>query len=103
MINKAKLTLIAAIAAFGIASPAFAQVFDGAVGTGNILPMVYDAQGAKHRYVYGYYGPLVPPIAPQNDQIVVGESRLHAASMAASAKSASNHGAIRQSLALGAP
>jgi hypothetical protein len=30
---------------------------------GPVLPMIYDAQGGRHYCLYGYYGPLDPPIA----------------------------------------
>ena len=37
MTNNPKLTVIAAVAALGIASPAFAQSFDPDAGTGNVM------------------------------------------------------------------
>jgi hypothetical protein len=66
MSNKLKLSLFAVVALTGIASPAFAQSWEPATGSGNSLPTVYDLQGGKHRYVYGYYGPLFPPISSQD-------------------------------------
>jgi hypothetical protein len=50
MINKSKLALIAVLAV-GMASPAFAQSFNQADGTGNVLPFAYSVGGA--RPVYG--------------------------------------------------
>jgi hypothetical protein len=73
MINKSILALVAAVAVAGIAPPAFAQAFDPAVGTGNPLPMVYDAHGAKHRFTFGYYGPVWPAL-PSNDQLAARQS-----------------------------
>jgi hypothetical protein len=67
VIGKSKLMLFVTILAAIIASPAFAQVFDNAIGTGNALPMVYDSKGVKHRYVFGYYGPFDPPIPRGNN------------------------------------
>lgn len=74
------MKLIIAAVALGTvsASPAFAQMFDPGAGTGNSLPMVYDALGGKHRPVYGYYGPLAPPISPPSDQPAAAESGLYA-------------------------
>jgi hypothetical protein len=43
MISKSKLTLIAAIVAASITSPAFAQAFDPEVGTGNVQSFSYPA------------------------------------------------------------
>ena len=62
MSNKLKISLLAVVALMGITSSTFAQSWEPADGTGNVLPTVYDLQGGKHRYVYGYYGPLFPPI-----------------------------------------
>ena len=63
MLKLSQLALIVAQATMCFASPVLAQTFDAVVGTGNVLPMIYDARGVKYRYVYGYYGPLFPPLA----------------------------------------
>ena len=43
---------------------------------GYILPMMYDSQGAQHFYHNGYYGDLMPPMAPQNKASSVRQGRL---------------------------
>lgn len=45
---RSKLIAAVAIAAFGLASPAFAQSFSRSYGTGNSLPDYYDHDGALH-------------------------------------------------------
>jgi hypothetical protein len=57
MINKSKLAIIAAVAAVGFASPAFAQSFSNGWGTGNVLPYTYGAP------------------APRNDTVAVPRGR----------------------------
>ena len=42
MTNKSKLTLVIAVAAAAIASPAFAQSFDPDIGTGNNTSFAYE-------------------------------------------------------------
>ena len=69
MITKSKLALIAAVAVVTVASPAFAQSYDPSDGTGNVLPFAYGAGATKQRSV---------AVPPQNDQIAVGRSGLHA-------------------------
>jgi len=48
MITMSKLAVVATILATSIATPAFAQAFDGDYGTGNTLPSYYDQSGALH-------------------------------------------------------
>jgi hypothetical protein len=55
MVKKTTLALIAALAAAGIASPAFAQSFNPDAGTGNALSFAYGAGAVKQRPV------AVPP------------------------------------------
>lgn len=69
MITKSKLTLVAAIVAMAVASPALAQSFDPADGTGNVLPFAYRPSATRQRSVV---------VAPQNGQIATGRSGLHA-------------------------
>ena len=71
MMTKSKLFLIAAIAAVGFASPAFAQSFDPSAGTGNSLPAAYDANGGLHE----------GRVAPRSGQIAVRQSGLNAYAM----------------------
>jgi hypothetical protein len=92
MINKSKLALITVVATISSGSPALAQAFDNSIGTGNPLPMIYDGQGAVHRYVYGYYGPLTPPITPENDSCSL--DRLRFRTRLSPIKAASNLGPI---------
>jgi hypothetical protein len=48
MTSKWKITIVAAIMAAGIASPAFAQGYDRTYGTGNPMATYYDNSGALH-------------------------------------------------------
>jgi len=59
--------VIAALTAFSVAPPAFASP---RVWEGDPMPMIFDAQGGRHYYAYGYCvcGPLVPAIGPQIKQ-----------------------------------
>jgi len=47
MIKISKLALIAALAAVSVASPALAQSFNPRDGTGNSLPLQYQADGGR--------------------------------------------------------
>lgn len=58
MINTSKLALIAVLAAMSVASPAFAQSFNKADGTGNELPFAYGPGGTKPTWT-------VPPQSEQ--------------------------------------
>ena len=69
MMTKSKLTLIAAIAVMTVASPALAQSYDPADGTGNVLPFAFGPGATKQRRTV---------VASQNDQIAAGRSGLHA-------------------------
>ena len=51
MINTSKFALIAALAAVSVASPVRAQSFDPRVGTGNELPLQYEADGGRNNWV----------------------------------------------------
>jgi hypothetical protein len=64
MINTSKLALIAVLAAMSVASPAFAQSFNKADGTGNELPFAYGPGGTKPAWT----------VPPQNEQIAVRQS-----------------------------
>jgi hypothetical protein len=64
MISKSKFALVAALAAFAVASPAFGQAFNPAWGTGNVQAFSYGVNGSK--------APSVGT-SPQNP-IVPGES-----------------------------
>lgn len=57
MVNKNALTLSFVVMGLVIASPAFAQTRDA---FGPSLPLQFDRYGARHWYVYGYYGPFDP-------------------------------------------
>jgi hypothetical protein len=67
--TKSKLTLIAAIAVMTVASPALAQSYNPADGTGNVLPFSFGPGGAKQRWTV---------VAPQNDRVATRQSGLHA-------------------------
>jgi hypothetical protein len=67
MLTKSKLIAAAAIAALGLAAPAFAQSFNRSDGTGNELPSYYDSSGGLHA-----------GIAPQQNQNAAHRSGLSA-------------------------
>jgi hypothetical protein len=47
MINMSKLALAAALVAVSVASPALAQSFNPRDGTGNVMPLQYQADGGR--------------------------------------------------------
>ena len=61
MIKSSTLALSIAIAALSPASMAFAQTREI---FGPVLPMIYDGQGGRHYCLYGYDGPVDPPMPP---------------------------------------
>ncbi len=61
-------TLIAAVALWNLASPALAQTYHEFFGPPT--PMVFDAKGARHWCLYGYYGPFAPPMVPNDSNNV---------------------------------
>jgi hypothetical protein len=67
MSTRSKLIVAAAIAALSFSSPAFAQVFSGSLGTGNVQPSYYDSNGGLHEGT-----------ATQQNQIAVHRSGLSA-------------------------
>jgi hypothetical protein len=50
MIRIPKLAFIAALTAMSAASPALAQSFDPESGTGNVLPLQYQADGGRNNW-----------------------------------------------------
>jgi hypothetical protein len=50
MLKISKLTLVAAVAAVIVASPALAQSFNPRDGTGNELPLQYQADGGRNAW-----------------------------------------------------
>jgi hypothetical protein len=67
MTTKSKLAVMLAIATLGLASPAFAQSFDPAIGTGNNLPFGYqqtnnDGMPSAARKLYD----MVPSVSAQS-------------------------------------
>lgn len=61
-------TLIAAAALSSVAPPVRAQTYHEFFGPPT--PLVFDAKGARHWCMYGYYGPFIPPL-PSNDYNIV--------------------------------
>ena len=61
-------TLIAAVALSSLASPAPAQTYHEFFGPAT--PLVFDAQGARHWCLYGYYGPFIPPMTSKDTNII---------------------------------
>jgi hypothetical protein len=85
MLKQKGFTLSLAIMAFCTVSPAAAQTLEA---YGPVLPMQFDRYGARHFYVYGYYGPFAPPmpspvLKAMRDR---SERRSHASSTAAKPK-----------------
>ena len=68
MIDRSKLALVAVVAVFGFASPAFAQAFTPDVGSGTVRP----TNSAPHRSLH------TRKLAPQNEQAAGPQSGLHA-------------------------
>ena len=64
----ARDTLIAAVALSSLASPVSAQTYHEFYGPPT--PLVFDAQGARHWCLYGYYGPFTPPLVPNDSNII---------------------------------
>jgi hypothetical protein len=67
MVNKSTLVFFVAAVSLCPASMAFGQTQEY---FGPVLPMTYDAQGGRHFCMYGYYGPLAPPM-PSSNKIAV--------------------------------
>ena len=61
-------TLIAAVTLSSLASPVSAQSYHEFYGPP--MPLVYDAQGARHWCLYGYYGPFTPPMPSEDSRII---------------------------------
>jgi hypothetical protein len=68
MVNRSTLALLIVVAALSPASMASAQTQEI---FGPVLPMVYDGQGGRHYCLYGYDGPLDPPIASRSDDNII--------------------------------
>jgi hypothetical protein len=81
MLTKSKLIVAAAVATFSLASPAFAQSFSSAWGTGNEMPSYYDANGGLHEGT----------VASQQNQTVARQSGLNAFAMVSGAASGSDN------------
>ena len=64
MIKTSKLALIAVLAAMSVASPAFAQSFNKADGTGNELPFAYGPGGTKPAWTCLLYTSTPAPPMP---------------------------------------
>lgn len=60
--------LIAGTALSSLASPVRAQTYHEFYGPPT--PLIFDAQGARHWCLYGYYGPFAPPLVPNDSNIV---------------------------------
>jgi hypothetical protein len=61
-------TLIVAVALSSLASPVSAQTYHEFFGPPT--PLIFDAQGARHWCLYGYYGPFSPPMASKDSNII---------------------------------
>jgi len=68
MIVRSKLALAVIVAAFGFASPAFAQAFNPDDGSGTALQTYYGPDGGLH----------TGPVAPQNKEVADHQSGLNA-------------------------
>jgi hypothetical protein len=85
MFDKSKFAAVVAIVVASGSSPAFAQTLEF---FGPSLPMQFDGEGARHFYVYGYYGPFAPPMSSPGAKATRDrpERRSHASSIAAKPK-----------------
>jgi hypothetical protein len=61
-------SLIAAVALSTLASPASAQGVHEFYGP--TQPLIFDAEGARHWCLYGYYGPFTPPMPSKDSRII---------------------------------
>jgi hypothetical protein len=60
--------LIVAIALSSLASPVSAQTYHEFFGPPT--PLIFDAQGARHWCLYGYYGPFTPSLVSNDSDII---------------------------------
>jgi hypothetical protein len=79
MVTKSKIAIIAAVLGLISASPALAQSFNRADGTGNELPSYYDSQGGLHA-----------DMPTERPQIIAHRSGLSAFASVSRAASSSN-------------
>lgn len=78
MTSKWKIATVAAIMAAGIASPAFAQAFNAAYGTGNPMATYYDNSGGLH---LGTAAQQKLATAPQQNRFAARQNGLNAFAM----------------------
>jgi len=92
--NKSMLAALATLAALHDAPAASAQA---PTREGSTLPMIYDSLGAQHFYANGYYGAVMPPMAPQREASSVRRGRLWPLAARAYASAAGPHRTKRAS------
>jgi hypothetical protein len=61
-------TLVVVAALASLASPVSAQTYHEFFGPPT--PLVFDAKGARHWCLYGYYGPFTPPMTSKDSNII---------------------------------
>jgi hypothetical protein len=70
MISRKSMLAVLTIASAFMGSTAFAQSCREIIGS--VEPFIYDHEGARHFYVYGYYGPYAPSmITAHSDRTVM--------------------------------
>jgi len=70
--NRWMLAAVFAFAVLHAAPPASAQA---PTREGSTLPMIYDSVGKQHFYANGYYGDVMPPMAPKSEASSVRQGR----------------------------
>jgi hypothetical protein len=71
-VTKSSVLVIAVLAVWCTTSPVFAQA---SVIEGSVFPMQYDAQGGRHYYTNGYYGPMTPAMPGETNDVLRTERR----------------------------
>ena len=88
---KSKLIIAAAVATFGLATPALAQSFTAGAGTGNVIASYFEANGSLHNGAAG----------SQETQITVRHGEHDSFAMAPGAGSAANRPAATGGASIG--
>ena len=91
MLKISKLTLAAALAAMTVAAPALAQSFNPRDGTGNVLPLQYEADGGRSGWTATQ--PNVQVAARKNANAEQVAARKSGNSVKIAAHRAAHHGA----------
>ena len=67
--HPVRRTTIAIVVLSLLVSPVFAQTYHEFFGP--TTPLVFDAAGARHWCLYGYYGPFTPPLTFKDANMII--------------------------------